>query len=284
MALPPERTGREAPPDLAARRAGIAGAVASGLWTVDPPPRELMLGGVRALCFDPPGTARATVLHLHGGAFRLGCPEQIAPFAAALAKRCGVAVVCPAYRLAPEYPFPAALNDARAVLLALQQADAGPVVLAGDSAGGGLAASLASLARHDTLAPIGLILLSAWLDLTVSAASYGANAASDPLFSRESAAEAADLYLQGIADNDPLASPLLADPAGFPPAFISVGAGEVLVDDARTLAARLDAAGVAARLDIVPGMDHVAVTRSMDLPGAAQTFDAVATFIATLAG
>lgn len=273
-----------APPDLAARREGIAGAVAGGLWAVDPTPREIMANGVRALRFDPPGTPRAAILHLHGGAFRLGCPEQVAPFAAALALRCGVAVICPTYRLAPEHPYPAALNDAYAVLSALREAGEGRIILSGDSAGGGLAASLASLARNDTPAPIGLILLSAWLDLSISAASYATNAADDPLFSRESAAEAADLYLQGMAADDPLASPLFGDLAGFPPTFVSAGAGEVLVDDARSFAARLGEAGVPTRLDIVPDMDHVAVTRGMDLPGAARTFEAVAAFIVSLVG
>lgn len=243
-----------------------------------------MLGGVRVLRFDPPGPTRATVLHLHGGAFRIGCPEQVSRFAAALAARCGVRVQCPTYRLAPEHPFPAGLRDARAVLAALQEGGEMPIILSGDSAGGGLAAGLAALARHDTPPPIGLILLSAWLDLTVSAPSYDANAASDPLFSRASAAEAADLYLQGFAADDPLASPLRGDVADFPPSFVSAGEGEVLVDDARRFAARLEAAGVAARLDIVPGMEHVAVTRDMALTGAARTFDAVAAFVASLAG
>lgn len=258
--------------------------MASGLWAADPPPTEIAPGGVRALRFDPSGTPRATILHFHGGAFRIGCPEQVARFAAALAGRCGVRVVCPAYRLAPEHPFPAALHDGRAVLTALREAGEERIILSGDSAGGGLAASLASLARRDARTPIGLILLSAWLDLTVSAPSYGANAGTDPLFSRASATEAADLYLQGMSADHPLASPLFGDVSGYPPTFVSAGAGEVLIDDARGFAAHLDAAGIPARLDVVPGMEHVAVTRGMDLPGAARTFDAVAAFVASLEG
>lgn len=282
--LPPERPGQPAPPDLAARRAGLAGAVANGLWTVDPPPGTIAPGGVRVLRFDPPGRPKATVLHLHGGAFRIGCPEQVAPFAAALAARCGVRVLCPAYRLAPEHPFPAALRDGRAVLAALQREGGQRIILSGDSAGGGLAAGLAALARDDAPPPIGLILLSAWLDLTVSAPAYALNAATDPLFSRASAVEAAGLYLQGLAPDHPLASPVLGDVSGFPTAFVSAGAEEVLVDDARRFAARLEAAGVSVRCDIVPGMEHVAVTRGMDLTGAARTFEAVAAFVDSLFG
>lgn len=221
---------------------------------------------------DPLGIPRATVLHLHGGAFRIGCPEQIVPFAAALAARCGVRVVCPAYRLAPEHPFPAALHDARAVRAAVR--GDGPVILSGDSAGGGLAASLAALEPAD-----GLVLLSAWLDLTVTAASYDANAASDPLFSRAAAETAAELYLHGADARHPLASPLRGEVAGLPPTLVSVGAGEVLLDDARTFAARLAAAGVRCRFDEVPGMEHVAVTRDRTLPGAERTFEAVAAFV-----
>lgn len=282
MELPPERSGQPAPPDLAARREAIAAAVAGGMWAVEPKPTEVSLGGVRALRFDPPAASRACILHLHGGAFRIGCPEQIATFAAALAARCGVTVVCPAYRLAPEHPFPAGLRDTLSAFSALQRAGERRIILSGDSAGGGLAAGLAALVRDNAPPPIGLILLSAWLDLTVSSASFATNAATDPLFSRAAAVEATGFYLQGLAADHVLASPLLGGVEGFPPTFVSAGAGEVLVDDARAFHARLRAAGVAASLDIVPGMEHVAITRDFGLTGAAETFEAVVAFIAAL--
>ncbi|RYE87440.1 MAG: alpha/beta hydrolase, partial [Oxalobacteraceae bacterium] len=255
-------------------------------WRTDPSAEALDLDGVRALRFAPPGgvARRGTVLHLHGGAFRIGVPEQVGPFAAALAARCDVAVVCPVYRLAPEAPFPAALHDGRTAMTALMKQGCGPLILAGDSAGGGLAASLASNAPHDPLSPVGLVLLSAWLDLTVTAPAYRHNAASDALFSIEAAGEAARLYLQGHDARDPLASPLHAGVAGFPPTFVSVGGGEVLADDARAFAALLHAAGVAVTLDEVPGMEHVAVTRDMALPGARRTFDATSVFINAILG
>lgn len=284
LQLPPEREGRAAPHELAQRRQGMAAAIAAGMWAVDPPPETMSLGGVRGLRFAAPGSPRGTVLHLHGGGFRQGCPEMAGPFAAALARRCEIEVVCLAYRLAPEHPFPAGLADARAALAALQASTAGPLILSGDSAGGGLAAGLAALSATDEKRPAALVLLSAWLDLTVTSRFYEINAASDPLFSRLSATEAASLYLQGASPEHPLASPLFAAGTGFPPTFVSVGEGEVLVEDSRRFAAALEAVGVAATLSVVPGMEHTAVVRGAELTGAAETFAALAEFIDGVVG
>jgi acetyl esterase/lipase len=282
--LPDERAGREAPPVIAELRRQMATAIEAGTWRTEPPPGEEMLGGVRVLRFAPPGARRGVVLHLHGGGFRLGCPEMIGPYAAALAARCGVEVVCPAYRLAPEHPFPAGLADARAVWRALSEHGEGPRIISGDSAGGGLAASLAALCAVEGPRAQGLVLLSAWLDLTVTSPTYRTNAATDPLFSEASAQEAAGLYLQGHSPRDPLASPLFAPAADFPPTLVSIGEGEVLADDGRRFHEALRAAGVTTRLHPVAGMEHVAVTRSLALPGAQETFAAVATFIDGLVG
>ena len=269
-----ERTGYPAPEAIAAARAMTAAAMAQGRWATQRPVLVETLGGCEVLRVCPPGPPRARVIHLHGGGYRMGMPEMDAPFAEALAERCGVEVILPRYRLAPEHPFPAGLNDALAVLDALSESL--PVLVSGGSAGGGLAAALA--ASHGSRL-VGLVLLSPWLDLRLSAPSLDANAASDPLFSREAATLAAELYLQGHDPADPLASPVLADLAGFPPALIAVGTGEILHDDSRTMAARLERAGVAVSLIEVPGMEHVAVTRDQGATGAAETFEAVARFI-----
>ncbi|HKR89185.1 MAG TPA: alpha/beta hydrolase fold domain-containing protein [Phenylobacterium sp.] len=279
LQLPPERGGRAPPEELVQRRQGMAEAIAAGSWAVDPPPQTVSLGGVRALRFAAPGAPRATVLHLHGGGFRQGRPEMIGPFAAALARRCAVEVVCPAYRLAPEHPFPAGLADARAALTALQASAVRPLILSGDSAGGGLAAGLAALSAADQPRPAALVLVSPWLDLTVASRFYEINAGSDPVFSRLSATEAAGLYLQGASPEHPLASPLFAAGAGFPPSFVCVGEGEVLVEDSRRFAQALEAAGVPARLCVVPGMEHTAVVRGEALTGAAEAFAALAAFV-----
>lgn len=279
VGLPPEREGYAASDDLRERRAGMTAALAAGYWLTDPAGRQEEIGGVRCLRFASPEQPRATVLHMHGGAFRIGCPEQIGPFASALAKRCHVDVICPAYRLAPEHPFPAGLGDGWSVLKALATSGEGRIMLSGDSAGGGLAAGLAALCHEAGIKLAGLALLSPWLDLTASNPSYAENAAHDPLFSLEAAQIAAQLYLQGTPAADPLASPLRGNVSGFPPTFINVGTGEVLRDDARLMHDHLQRSGVAVCLQDVEAMEHVAVTRGLSLPGSAATLDAIAQFI-----
>lgn len=277
----PERPGYPAPEALATRRRALADALATGALPRVEGSAEEVIAGVRTLRFGKAEPGGNTILHFHGGGFRLGAPETVAAYAAALAHRSGATVYCPAYRLAPEAPIPAALNDAMRVVRQLT-ASASRLVLAGDSAGGGLAASVAQLCGHLGIRIAGLVLQSAWLDLTVSSPSYRTNAASDPLFSQASASEAAQMYLQGHSADDPLASPLFADPAHFPPSFISVGSGEVLLDDARRFHQRLRAAGRPAVLCEVAGMAHVAVTRGADLPGSPQVMARTLAFLAEL--
>jgi acetyl esterase/lipase len=165
------------------------------------------------------------------------------------------------------------------VLSALRLAGDAALILSGDSAGGGLAASLAAQCATERGGLCGLVLLSPWLDLTVTSKSYETNAATDPLFSRASAQEAAQLYLQGVSAQHPLASPLLGSVAGFPPTFISIGEAEVLAEDGRRFYELLRAAGVLVKFHPIAGMEHVAVTRGLALPGAAETFEGVAEFI-----
>jgi len=283
MSLPPipaEREGYPAPPDLADRRRQMAAAVAAGAFRGEREPVETTVAGLRALRFSPDGRRRGTVVQLHGGGFRIGRPEFESIFASLLASRCGVEVVVPQYRLAPEHPFPSGLNDAWSALQAVRDETAGPLILSGDSAGAGLAASLAVRAAGGGGPQIdGLVLLSPWLDLTVSAESYQSNAGSDPMFSAESARIAADLYLQGADPRHPLASPLFAPIADMPPTLISVGTGEVLLDDSMRFHDRLGADGAASELVAIAGMDHVAVVRGMAVPGASETFERVAAFL-----
>ncbi|HKS70759.1 MAG TPA: alpha/beta hydrolase fold domain-containing protein, partial [Ktedonobacterales bacterium] len=176
-------------------------------------------------------------------------------------------------------PFPNGLSDGWRVIGALQDGGQPGLFLSGDSAGGGLAASLASLAVENGLPLQGLILLSPWLDLTVSSPSYEANAGTDRLFSRAQAQESAELYLQGHDPRDPRVSPLLGTVRGFPPSLLSVGLGEVLADDALKFHAALQAAGVASDLCAIAGMAHVAVVQDENLPGAAETLAAVCAFL-----
>jgi acetyl esterase/lipase len=286
ISLPPERQGRPAPPDLAERRAQMGVAIESGAFGTKKPPEETTLAGLRALRFRPEGKPRGWMLQLHGGGFRIGRPEFEAPYSEALAQRCGIEIVVPQYRLAPEGPFPAGLADAFAALTALrEEAGDAPLIVGGDSAGGGLAASLGVLAAAQGGSRIdALVLLSPWLDLRVNAPAYQANAATDPMFSKESADIAAELYLQGFDPTHPLASPLLATLAEYPPTLISIGTGEVLADDSLRFHEKLSEAGLPSELLTIDGMEHVAVVRSLDLPGAAETFEAVVRFIDRIVG
>ena len=275
-----ERQGHAPPAALAERRTAIEQARQSGFWRADPAPAEHWLGGVRCLRFGAADPPRSVLVHFHGGGFRQGCPEQIADYAARLALRSGLELICPNYRLAPEHPFPAGLHDGIAVLEALLKAGARRIILAGDSAGGALAAGLALLCGRRDIAIEGLILQSPWLDLSVTDPCYATNGESDPLFSRNAAEEAAALYLQGHDPRDSLASPIFAEIDGFPPTFLSVGTGEVLAGDSRRFHVALAAAGVSTTLCCVAGMEHVAVTRDLTLPGAAHVFAATLEFLA----
>lgn len=275
--IPPERPGRPADPDLAARREQMQAAVDAGAWKTEKPPLETTLAGRRTLRFKPEGAPKGYLLQLHGGGFRIGRPEFESLLAEALVKRCGIEVVVPQYRLAPEGPFPAGLIDALEALKALRaEVGEAKLIVGGDSAGGGLAAALGLLCGDQI---DGLVLLSPWLDVRVTAGSYAANAATDPMFSTESASIAAELYLQGFDPEHPLASPLLAEIAAYPPTLISVGTGEVLRDDSVLFHDKLLSAGLGSRLSAIDGMEHVAVVRSLTMPGAAETFAEVVRFV-----
>jgi acetyl esterase/lipase len=142
-----------------------------------------------------------------------------------------------------------------------------------------LAAGLTRLCVADAQPPHGLVLLSPWLDLTITSQTYETNAETDPLFSAAAARQAAELYLQGLSPMHPLASPLFSPVTGFPSTLISIGQEEVLADDGRRLCSALRAAGVRVKFLSIAGMQHVAVTRNLALPGAAETFEAVMEFI-----
>ena len=166
----------------------------------------------------------------------------------------------PDYRLAPEHPFPAAVEDALAAYRSLLDAGvaAKRIVIAGDSAGGGLAVSCLLAARDAGLPmPAAAACLSPWTDMTASGGSYQSKASVDVLVSQGDLTRYGAAYLGAASPTAPLASPALADLEGLPPLLIQVGSEEVLLDDARLLAAKAEAAGVAVSLDEWPGMIHV---------------------------
>ena len=264
-----------------------AAAEAGMLPGPERPVAEDTVDGVRTLTVSPTsGTPRGYLLMLHGGGYRLGRPENDTRFAERLADRCGIEVVLPAYRLAPENPFPAGFNDAWKALVALRAriGDA-PLLVGGDSAGGGLAAALGVYAAAQGVPRLdGALLFSPWVDMTITAASFKENAESDQLFPEASAQMASDTYMQGFDLQHPIASPLFADLSGFPPAFINVGNGESLRDDSLSFHAKLQQTGVRSELLGVDDMEHVAPVRSDDLTGAAESFEAAVLFVESLLG
>ncbi len=209
-----------------------------------------------------PATARegAVVLYLHGGGYGIGSPRSHRHLAAAIAAAAGSSSLLLDYRLAPEHRFPAAVDDARAAYRWLLDRGTGPgrIVVAGDSAGGGLTvATLLALRDGRVPLPAAGVCISPWVDLACGGASYASKAASDPIVRRAGVVEMAQAYLGAEDPRTPLASPLHADLSGFPPLLIHVGSEEVLLDDAVGLAERAKAAGVPATLEVWDGMIHV---------------------------
>jgi epsilon-lactone hydrolase len=220
---------------------------------------EQVIGGVPAEVVTV-GRARPgrTVVHFHGGGYCVGSPALARAWAAGLSARAGCRVVLPDYRLAPEHPHPAALDDARDVLTALlEEADGGPVVLSGDSAGAGLALATALTVRkrqQKTLA--GCILMAPWLDLSADRREDQDLVRRDVLLSPDWLEACAKAYASPSAWTDPSVSPLRADHAGLPPLLIQAGSDELLAPDAERMAASASAAGVDVTYTRWPRMWH----------------------------
>jgi monoterpene epsilon-lactone hydrolase len=243
----------------------------------------MALAGVPCVICEP-ARPIATLVYLHGGGYRLGSAQWSAGFGSTLAQVAGTRVVLVDYRLAPENPFPAALHDAAAALDDSRSRWSAPIVVGGDSAGGGLAAALVVAALRAGIAtPAGLVLLSPWLDLTVSAASFESRSTSDLLFSRGQAAEAAQLYLQGWDPRDPLVSPVFAEVEGFPPVVLFISTGEVLLDDSITLTDHLARSAGPVQANFVADVPHAWPAVSPGLPSTAAALQSIATFVASIA-
>ncbi|MFF6823091.1 alpha/beta hydrolase fold domain-containing protein [Streptomyces longwoodensis] len=241
------------------QRSGFAAAVGrpatDGVVT-----RRTVLGGRPALELDPAdASSRGRMLYLHGGGYVVGSPDTHAGLVGELARRAGLRAVSVDYRTAPEHPFPAAVDDGLAAYRELL-ADTDPrdLVLAGDSAGGGLSIATLLAARDAGLPqPAAVVLFSPWVDLTLTGGSIRAKEDADPLFVEADLRDYADLYLGTTDPAHPLASPLFADLAGLPPLLVQVGANEVLLDDAVRLAGRAGADDVEVTLEVGQGLPHV---------------------------
>lgn len=221
---------------------------------------EIELAGVPTL-HSPTGPAgKGALLYFHGGAFAAGGASGYRGLAANLGRAAGVQTFSVDYRLAPENPFPAAVEDATAAYRALldRGIDHRNIFFGGDSAGGGLAVSaLISLRDKQVPLPAAAVLLSPWADLTCESATMVSKAQEDPSLTPAGLQAMARLYLAGAHPTNPLASPVHADLGGLPPLLIQVGSAEILLGDAVRLAERAGAAGTSVRLEIWPEMIHV---------------------------
>jgi acetyl esterase/lipase len=219
------------------------------------------LGGIPVVNVAAAGAGPASVIvYLHGGAYAIGTAASSVGLVSDLARRAGARLVTVDYRLAPEHPHPAAIDDAVAAYRGLLDSGvaASAIAIAGESAGAGLAAATLVALKHAGLPqPIAAVLMSPWADLTLSSESINGKAAVDPALTPEGLRRRAVDYVAGGDRKAELVSPVFADLTGLPPLLIQAGSHEILLDDATGLAARAAAADVAVRLEITPGVPHV---------------------------
>ncbi len=218
-------------------------------------------GGVKAEWVRAPECRNdAVLLYVHGGGYVIGSPASHRHQVAALSQAAGIAALSLDYRLGPEHPFPAAVDDAVSAYQSLLAAGIAPhrIVVAGDSAGGGLTVAMLLALRERGLPQAAAgVCISPWVDLTMTAESYTTKADVDPIVTHDGVTGMAQAYLQGQDARAPLASPLFADLSGLPPLLIQVGTDEVLLDDSIKLEANAKAAGVDVTLEVWDEMIHV---------------------------
>jgi acetyl esterase/lipase len=265
-------------------RAGFAAMMAAmtvpdGIRTAD-----TVLGSRRALLVERASDQRAgTILYFHGGSYVVGSPETALSLTGSLVARTGFRAFSLDYRLAPEHPFPAAIDDAVAAYRALLEAGEDPasIAFAGDSAGGGLTVTTCLAARAAGLpAPAAIVAFSPGLDVTRTGESMDAKEEADPFFTRQSLERTSALYLAGADPRHELISPaLFADLTGFPPMLLQVGTNEVLLDDSTRMAGRARAAGVDVILDVTADVPHVFQAFTGVLDEADDALDRAALFL-----
>jgi acetyl esterase/lipase len=222
------------------------------------------------------------ILYLHGGAYNSGSIASHRSLVANIATAAQARVLIIEYRLAPESPFPAAVEDTVAAYRWLMASAAAPekIVVAGDSCGGGLALALViSLRETGEPVPGAIVCLSPWTDLTCTGESWATNRSRELLIDPGSLKQAAKLYLGDSDPQTPLASPLYADLTGLPPLLVQVGSDELLLSDAASLAERAEAAGVDVTLEVWEGMPHEWHFAARILPEARQAIDRIGVFV-----
>ena len=244
---------------------------------------EVDAGGVPAMWVTPDGasTDRA-IMYLHGGGYVIGTMHSHAHMVAHIAKAAGVRALNVDYRLAPEYPHPAAVEDAvKAYRWLLDQGISNDkIVVSGDSAGGGLTvATLLAIRDQKLPRPAAGVPLSPWIDLEGTGDSMTANAHLDLIVDAAGLKTMADMFLNGQSPRDPLAAPLYADYVGVAPLYIQVGDEETLLDASARLAEQATAAGVEVRIDVFPEMQHVFQMSAGNLPEADEAIQRIGEYV-----
>jgi epsilon-lactone hydrolase len=245
--------------------------------------RRIDIAGIPAEWVQVTGTWReGAILYLHGGSYIFGSISTHRELASRLSRAAAAPVLVLGYRLAPEHPFPAAVKDTVAAYryLVAQRFDPARLVIAGDSAGGGLAlATLVALRDAGVQQPAAAVCLCPWTDLANSGRSMITRASVDPMLVPDRLRLQAQIYLGGADARTPLASPLYADLRGLPPLLLQVGDTEILLDDSTRLAEKALEAGVAARLEIWEGMIHCWQAFAWMLPEGQKAIDRIGEFI-----
>ena len=241
------------------------------------------VGGVDAVEVTVDGIDSANViLYFHGGVYVIGSADSSVPLVADLARRTNAKVISVNYRLAPENPYPAAVEDARATYEGLisQGVDSSNIAICGESAGGGLtAAVLLALRDADVPMPSSAFVMSPWADLTLSGSSIVDKQGVDPILTEEALRLRVADYVASANSSDPFISPVFADLRGLPPMLIQVGSHEVLLSDAVRLAERAANADVEVTLEVVPGVPHVFQAYATVLDEGDAALDRAATFL-----
>ena len=251
------------PPDVVTERVTVSGVPAEWVST-------------------PDADDDRVVLYLHGGAYVIGSINTHRDLAGRISRASGARVLNVDYRLAPEHPHPAAVDDAAAAYRWLLDQDhaAGDLAIAGDSAGGGLTvATLVALRDKGQPMPAAGVCLSPWVDLEGLGDSMTTCAELDPMVQKEHLVRMAKLYLGDLDSRTPLAAPLYADLAGLPPLLIQVGSAETLLDDSHRIAERARKAGVEVTLEVWDDMIHVFQAFAPILPEGQQAIDKIGEYL-----
>jgi len=269
--------------DIAAARASMAAMTANPQLPEGVEFEKTVAAGVPAEWLAMPASDRTkTVLYLHGGGYTLGSIETHRGLGSRIAEASGTRVLMVDYRLAPETPFPGAVDDATAAYGSLLDQGLAPeqIVIGGDSAGGGLTlATLVSLKQQGKPLPGAAFALSPWVDLEGLGESMQTRAAADPMVQKEGLVRMGKLYLADTDPKTPLASPLYADLTGLPPMLIQVGTAETLLDDSIRIAERLRAAGVSVELQQYEDLIHVFQAFAPIVPESLEAIEKVGAFV-----